>query len=256
MNYHEVEQRIKAGYREVNAQYRRDDEIEVQTKNHQRLSESLKRICHSFPYAINVLDVGCGTGRYFHCLENVSKLTGIDISEEMLSSAAAPVCANQISIKEIRLIRENIYLAQFPAQSFDFIFSLGMFGHGCPVTIEICDKIYEWLKPGGKLLFNIVDFAGLPLWYRARRQARKIIYPALTKGLQQILDEREQRFPFFGLTKTQLEKILTATALRDYTVSSHACESPLWNGRHLECLATKPGVPINSKDADGIRTFA
>ncbi len=246
MNYQEVEKRINAGYREVTAQYRRDDEIEVQTKNHERLSQSLKNICWSFPHPISVLDVGCGTGRYFHCLNNTSHLTGIDISEEMLSFARTPVRANEITVKDIRLMRGNIYLAEFPQESFDFIFSLGMFGHGCPVTIQVCNNFYQWLKPGGKLFFNIVDFSGLPLWYRARRHARKIIYPALTKGLKQILDKREQRSPFFGLTKVQLEKILAATCLNNYAVSSHACQSPLWNGRHLECMATKPAAPENS----------
>src|SRR6266550_6775856 len=129
MNYQEVEERIKAGYREVIGQYRRDDEVEVQTENHRRLTQSLKQICRSFPHPIAVLDVGCGTGRYFHCLENVDLLTGMDISDEMLASAANPVHRGAITAKDIRLVRGNIYLAEFPTDSFDFIYSLGMFGH-------------------------------------------------------------------------------------------------------------------------------
>src|SRR5690349_6572408 len=110
MNYQEIEERIKEGYREVTSQYRRDDEVEVQTDNHRRISELLRGICLSYSHPIKVLDVGCGTGRYFHCLENVESLTGIDISDEMLASAAHPVRGHAITAKEIRLLRGNIYL--------------------------------------------------------------------------------------------------------------------------------------------------
>src|SRR6185436_9753178 len=102
-NYQQVEERIKAGYREVTDQYRRDDEVEVQTQNHRRLTQSLKQICRSFSHPINVLDVGCGTGRYFHCLENVASLVGMDISEEMLAAAAHPVQQEHIRSEERRV---------------------------------------------------------------------------------------------------------------------------------------------------------
>ena len=240
MNYQEVEERIKAGYRQVRTQYRRDDEIEVQTENHRRLCQALKRICASFDHPIAVLDAGCGTGRYFHCLENVESLVGLDISEEMLEAALHPVLQEQVRVRNITLKRGNIFLTSFPAESFDLIYSLGMFGHGCPVTVEICDRFHDWLKPGGRLLFNIVDFSALPWWYRARRRLRTLIYPVLTKNFQRKLDQREQLSPFFSLTKRQLEGILTKTKFKTFDISSHECLSPLWRGKHLECRAAKP----------------
>lgn len=246
INYEAVEERIRAGYREVTAQYRRDDEVEVQTENHRRLAATLKAICRSFPSAISVLDVGCGTGRYFHCLENVRVLTGIDISQEMLDEAGKPVRQKDITAAEIQLLRANIYLASFPPQTFDFIYSLGMFGHGCPVTVEICNKLHDWLKPDGKLFFDIVDFAALPWWYRARRAARKVLYPALPQAIQVALDKREQRSPFFGLTRRQLSTVLNLTRFRNFTIHSQPCHSPLWSGRHLECLATKAGTTAST----------
>jgi SAM-dependent methyltransferase len=239
MNYETVEETIKAGYRAVSSQYRRDDEIEVTTANHQRICNTLQRICASFPDPIRVLDVGCGTGRYFHCLTNVEELTGLDISEEMLRAAETPVRQELISVKKIRRIRGNIYLNSFEAESFHFIYSLGMFGNGCPVTIEVCNKFHEWLAPGGKLYFNTVDFAGLPLWYRARRQARHFVYPMLSRRLQSILDEREARQPSFSMNREDLEEIVRRTKFSAFQIMSHVCQSPLWNGRHLECIATK-----------------
>src|SRR5215831_16947570 len=110
MNYQAVEETIKAGYREVTPQYRRDDEVEVTTENHRRIAGTLKRICTSFPRPIRVLEAGCGTGRYFHCLTNVSELTGIDITKEMLQEAENPVRQEEISIDNISLVQANIYL--------------------------------------------------------------------------------------------------------------------------------------------------
>ncbi len=239
MNYEAVEEVIKAGYREVSSQYRHDDEIEVTTANHQRICATLQRICASFTHPIKVLDVGCGTGRYFHCLTNVEDLTGMDISDDMLRAAENPVRQDLISTKAIRRIRGNIYLTSFEPRSFHFIYSLGMFGNGCPVTMEVCNKFHDWLAPGGKLYFNTVDFAGLPLLYRARRQARHIVYPMLSRRLQGVLDERESRQPSFSMRKDELEDVIRKTKFSAFQVTSHVCESPLWTGRHLECIANK-----------------
>ncbi|HYG33521.1 MAG TPA: class I SAM-dependent methyltransferase, partial [Clostridia bacterium] len=160
-------------------------------------------------------------------------------SEDMLAAARNPVMADKISIPRIELIRGNAHLTSFPTSSFDFIYSLGMFGNGCPVTVEVCDRFYAWLKPGGKLFFNVVDVAGLPISHRTRRRLRAMIYPRLTRKLQRLLDEREQRSPFFSLTKAELLNLLSLTRFTNFEVTSHPCQSPLWNGRHLECLATR-----------------
>ena len=81
------------GYDRGASQYRRDDEIEARTENHQRLGGNLRRICRSFPDPVRVLEIGCGTGRYFHWLENVDLLVGVDLSAEMLREAERPLFA-------------------------------------------------------------------------------------------------------------------------------------------------------------------
>jgi ubiquinone/menaquinone biosynthesis C-methylase UbiE len=240
MNYEAVAETIRADYNEVTLQYRRDDEIEVATENHRRLCAILKGICNSFPHPIKALDVGCGTGRYFHCLTNVSELIGIDISEEMLRAAETPVRSEEVP-ENLRLVCANAFLLDFPPASFHFIYSLGMFSNGCPVTTELCNRFHRWLAPGGKLFFDAVDMAGQPFSYRFRRQVRKMVYPMLARRWQTALDKREAQRPFFDLTRRELETILDETEFATYRVNSERCESPLWTGRHLECVATKAG---------------
>src|SRR5207244_6969892 len=90
MNRKLAENTLRAGYKSQCAQYRKDDEIEVTSAHHQRIHGILRDVSRSFDRPIRVLEAGCGTGRYFHCLENVEQLVGLDLSPEMLESARDP----------------------------------------------------------------------------------------------------------------------------------------------------------------------
>ena len=56
-----------------------------------RFSGWLGAVCDSFDREIDVLDLGCGTGRYFQALRRVRRLTGIDVSRAMLDEARHPI---------------------------------------------------------------------------------------------------------------------------------------------------------------------
>jgi SAM-dependent methyltransferase len=239
IDFGEVEENIKASYRAVAAKYRTDDEVEVTTEHHRHLRGILGTLSTSFGRPIRALDVGCGTGRYFYCLKNVDSLLGIDISEEMLRAAENPVRRGDVSVKRIELRCMNAYLGSFPSESFDLIYSLGMFGYGCPVTVELCNKFSEWLAPGGKLFFDAVDIVTLPLWCRARREIRNRAYAFLPQRWKNALDRRSNGVPFFGLGRKALERIMRASQFSNFSVASRVCQSPLWQGSHLECAASK-----------------
>jgi SAM-dependent methyltransferase len=235
-----VGQQLKAAYRDVVPRYRRDDEIEVQTSHHRRLWTILRSICLSFPIPTTVLDAGCGTGRYFHCLENVEHLIGVDVSPDMLKAAANPVLSNQVTVQRIELICQNIFHAPFAPSTFDFIYSLGMFGNGCPVTTQICEHFFAWLKPGGKLFFDALSVTDLPLRIRMRHKARRFTCAILPARMKRHLDERQARLPLFALTHSALGAVMQTTPFTDFHISTQTAESPLWGGGRLECLAQKP----------------
>src|SRR6266851_5118992 len=91
------------------ARYRESDELEVASENHKRICNILADISRSFGYKISVLDLGCGTGRYFHCLQHTERLIGIDVALNMLKYARNPVKNNEIDIDYIGLICANIF---------------------------------------------------------------------------------------------------------------------------------------------------
>jgi SAM-dependent methyltransferase len=257
MDIQQAETALQASYASGARQYRQDDEIEVVTPHHRRLARKLAELSSSFGRPISVLDVGCGTGRYFYCLKNVSRLVGMDITPQMLAAARQPVHSNMVSAKSIELIRGNVFLAAFAPGSFELIYSFGMFGHGCPVTVEVCDKLHSWLAPGGYLFFDTIDVAGLPWAERVRKRVRKRLYSLAPSGLKALLDRRQQGTPFFGLTRRELERLLRGSRFSSFEVTSEACESPLWQGRHLECLASVPPrhPSTGKKEAAGLQAM-
>jgi SAM-dependent methyltransferase len=239
MNLKLAEENLRGSYREQSATYRKDDEIEVTTPHHQRLRKVLGELTASFGRPITVLEAGCGTGRYFHCLRNVDRLVGLDISPDMLAAAQHPVRESEVTVKDIELICGNVFTAPIETETFDLVYSLGMFGFGCPVTREICSQFYEWLKPGGKLFFNVIDRSGWPLPMRIRGTLRNWAYTLAPSGLRDRLDERANHMPLFDLTQRELDAVMRTTPFRKYRIQSQTCLSPLWHGSHLEVLAEK-----------------
>lgn len=239
MNHRAYEKHLAESYRRAARRYRQDDEIEVRSANHQRLGRNLRRICESFQRPIRVLELGCGTGRYFHWLRNVELLVGTDLSVEMLREAENPVRAQAITARKIRLELGNIYEMTFPAGSFDFVYSLGMFGYGASVTTELCAKLRAWLTPGGWIYFDAIEVPHATRW---RERLENVLYPRLPARMQRWLDRRHL-VPIARHSSEHVHRAMQAAGFASVVITSNACHSPLWNGRHLECSACKNEPP-------------
>src|SRR5262245_57407506 len=70
--------------------YRQHDEEFDRSDPTRRLAEWLRGVCRTFAPPIDVLDLGCGTGRYFWALTGVGDLVGLDASAPMLAEARRP----------------------------------------------------------------------------------------------------------------------------------------------------------------------
>lgn len=245
MDHRSYEPHLSHSYDRSARRYREDDEIEARSENHQRLGGNLRRICRSFPHPVRVLELGCGTGRYFHWLDNTALLVGTDISPEMLRQAKNPVRAAELSAREIRLIRGNLYETNFEQGSFDFVYSLGVFGYGAAITAELCTKIARWLTPGGHLYFDALEQSDSSRLQKIKGAMKAAVLPMLPGSiLQRIKARREDAVPVFNHTREQIERLMNSAGFGDFIISSNACHSPLWSGMHLECYAEKASAAV------------
>jgi S-adenosylmethionine-diacylgycerolhomoserine-N-methlytransferase len=119
-----------------------------------------------------ILEIGCGTGRNLVAIANrypQSRLYGVDVSAEMLTSAAGAVARAALS--------GRVTLQQADAVTFDPVAVLGrdQFERVAisyclsmiPVWPAVLKAALQLLPPGGEL--HIVDFGGqerLPRWCR------------------------------------------------------------------------------------------
>jgi SAM-dependent methyltransferase len=124
----------------------------------------LQEICGRFDAPIDALDLGCGTGRYFSALRNINRLVGLDASAPMLAEAAHPVAASRISARTVELVQGDALTYEFPEDSFDLIYSIGVLAEHTPFDDRIVANAARWLRAGGRFAFTTVhpDSTSIP----------------------------------------------------------------------------------------------
>jgi SAM-dependent methyltransferase len=255
-HYDRMRSGLQEAYRQNACTYRQHDEIEARTDHHCWVWKTLADLSSSFGRDIAVLEAGCGTGRYFHCVQNVHRLVGVDVSPEMLVAAGQPIRPELISAKNIELRCADVHHANFAPGSFDLIYSIGMFGYGCPLTAQVLDRFYDWLSDEGMLLFDVPDVTGMPRPARVRNRIKKTFYPILPGAWQQRLDEREKFLPFFSFSARALGRLMSCSDFVDAKIYSRPVSSPAWGDKRFECLAGKVELRadlVHSLDSRALR---
>ena len=133
----------------------RDDQLETVASN-QALIDWLGSVCDRFDRPIDVLDLGCGTGRYFWGLRKVASLTGIDASAPMLEEARHPIHADRRASVPTTLIHGDVMTHAFAAGSFDLVYSIGVLAEHLPLDQSVVNRVHTWLRPGGRFAFTTV----------------------------------------------------------------------------------------------------
>jgi SAM-dependent methyltransferase len=125
-----------------------------------RLSVWLAHLCAGFARPISVLDLGCGTGRYFPALgtlgptEHVRELVGIDASASMLDRARLRLPVEETAAAT--LIRGDLETCHFEPERFDLVYAIGVLAEHAPLTDALARRVFGWLSPGGAFAFTAV----------------------------------------------------------------------------------------------------
>jgi ubiquinone/menaquinone biosynthesis C-methylase UbiE len=133
----------------------RDDELQAVQSN-QALIDWLGSVCDRFDRPIDVLDLGCGTGRYFWGVRRAATLTGLDASAPMLEQARHPIHAERLAAVPITLIHGDVMRHTFPERSFDLVYSIGVLAEHVPLDRSVIERVHGWLRPGGRFAFTTV----------------------------------------------------------------------------------------------------
>ncbi len=232
-----AEDRVKGLYgKQYSRGYRRSDDVSVTTGNHARMRAILQSVSGSFRHQITVLDIACGTGRYFYCLKNTALLVGIDLSPFMIEEAGNPVRKDEISAEKIRLICGSVNSMPFADNSFDLVFSLGALGEHIPFNVAVCDKIYRSMKKEGTFLFTIVDIGSKRPLERLKRTIQKYMVPILPKALRRSI---ESKVMCLYLKRGEMKGILERSCFADYSIERFVSTAARWKGAHFLCIAHK-----------------
>jgi SAM-dependent methyltransferase len=102
-----------------------------------------------------VLDVGCGTGRYFRHLKGADLIVGVDPSPAMLEQAASAVGIETLRRPPVLIVgaADNIPLV---GQWFDLVFSIGLIGQHVRLTRHLADYLLSFCRPGGTLMLSVL----------------------------------------------------------------------------------------------------
>jgi len=133
----------------------RDDQLQ-QVASNQQLIDWLGQVCDRFVHPIDVLDLGCGTGRYFWGLRNVTTLVGLDASEPMLAEARHPIHADRVNAASLSLVHGDLVSHEFAPASFDLVYSIGVLAEHVRLDDRLMARVRRWLRPGGRFAFTTV----------------------------------------------------------------------------------------------------
>ena len=192
----------------------------------------LGTICDRFERDIDVLDLGCGTGRYFQALRRVRRLVGVDVSLPMLERAKHPLGAPRL---QAELIEGDFLSCDVGREPFDLVYSIGVLAEHSPFDPTLASRVFGWLRPGGRFMFTAVHPLSFSVPRTLRRRIAESLLPFSSGGLREALRARLMRDGLYA-DEPRIREVLGASGFEVESMESY--ESDVH--RHLMTVARKP----------------
>ena len=172
------------------ALYRHADELGKDSDSHAGKCRIIRDISGTFTGSITMLDLGCGTGRYFHCARNVRTLIGVDPSENMLAQARQSVADG--SGPTVRLVRSGLHEVAFMPGTFDLVICVGVIGEWCPLDDFVLRQVAGMLNRGGSVFLTAIESRPVPQTWK--RRVASALRPLLLGAPRRYVDARLLQF--------------------------------------------------------------
>ena len=205
-------QTVRNVYQELAAEY--DERIPGTTNADKRFTDAeMAFVTTKMTSADDVLDMGCGTGRFTLPLaQHAKKVTGLDASAAMIEQARSKAQQQGLTIDFHEADMEQL---PFEDQSFDVVVSMLALMH---IPLASRQKVFleasRVLRPGGRLLVSVknslferlspVDrFASVDL---TDIQAKELVFTNTQSG-------KELRAPWYSFSPQELSRLSALAGL-------------------------------------------
>jgi len=202
-----------------------------------RLSQWIHDVCLRCGTSLDVLDLGCGTGRYFGALSGLRRLVGVDVSQPMLDRAR--LCGEALGALPggVELIQADFLRVDLTAGQFDLVYSIGVLAEHSPFDEAIASRVKTWLKPDGRFAFSTVDPQSPTVPRTIKRRLAERLMPATRGPMRARLRARLMRDGLYA-DEQRIREVMAAVGMRIESIG------PFQSDVHLQVLtvATRPRV--------------
>lgn len=201
----------------------------------QRFGGWIRELCEGFGRPIAVLDLGCGTGRYFWAVRHATELVGIDVSSAMLAEARRPVDAGHLDIERVTLIQGDFLTATLGESRYDLAYSIGVLGEHTPFDARIAGRVYRALMPGGLFAFTAVHANSFSVPRTAKRKLGERLMPLAPGAVRTALRTRLLSGGLY-VDAAYVREVLTESGFAVESITYHESDVHL----HCMCVGRKP----------------